>query len=136
MTYAYLGFFVCVLLSQAGAPAVEAQARIFGLTVIEWGVLLGALGTFVEAMRQRRGRLYEKSENVTNSQKVRALREVFAETMEAHPEIRKTGRAKVSHKATKMGVSLADLQALLESKDDSAEDEAKPAVDPEKEKEK
>ena len=119
------------LFGQAHPPHEEPAAKIFGLTVVEIGVLLGALGTFLEAMRQRHGRLLEAGKRLTGEEKAQAVREAFAETLEAHPEIREHGRRLVTHKATKMGVDLATLRALLESRDE--DDAALPDVDPEAE---
>lgn len=88
-------------------------AQIFGLTVVEWGILLGALTTFLEALRQRHAK-------IKNGKKLEAVREAMAETVANHPVMRQTVRRLIESKATKLNVSLDEIKALLESKDDSA----------------
>ena len=107
-----------LLLAQGVAEIVTSTvvagldpAQIFGLTVVEWGILLGALTTFLEALRQRQGKL-------KNGKKLQALQEAMSETLEKSPDLRRSARILVKSKATKMNVSLDVIHALLESKDD------------------
>jgi len=115
---------VLINLAQAVAEQAVEPARPFGLTIPEWAILLGALGTFLEALRQRSAKL-------KSGRKLEAVQEALSEAVEANPGSRKTVRRIFKHKATQMGVSLDRIAELLESKDDSA-----PAPDPEKEAEK
>lgn len=84
------------LLAQA---ATDPASRAFGLTIPEWVMLLGALATFLEAMRQRHGKLRE-------GKKVQAISESLEEVQDAHPEAIRLAKTLTRDKAAKLGVEV------------------------------
>ena len=95
-------------LAQSVAPVVSGavaqastEARPFGLTIIEWSILLPALAAFVKVVL-----------NVWRSEKkVQVLVEGLEEMGQLHPEAGKIGKRLVRDKATKMGVEVSSLWA-------------------------
>lgn len=90
-----------IQLAQAIAEAVD-PARAFGLTIPEWVILLGALAAFLEALRQRRGR-------IRNGEKVKVVVEAWEEIQEAHPEAVRLAKRIIRDKATKLGIETSKL---------------------------
>jgi hypothetical protein len=90
------------LLAQAVPVVAEASTKIFGLSVVEWSILLGALATFLEAMRQRHGK-------ARGGLKVQAIVEALEEVQEAHPEAVRLAKSIAKSKATKMGVEVSSF---------------------------
>jgi hypothetical protein len=88
------------LLAQAVETSVPVPATgntLFGLSVGEWLLLMGAVPAFIGAIYERLGRKRGES-------KLRAIIEAVEETKNTHPEVVKVVKRAVLYKATQMGV--------------------------------
>lgn len=83
------------LLAQVADLATEG--RLFGLSVVEWGVLLGFIGSFV-------GAVVKHLQASKGARKVEAMVSAFEEAQDLHPEAMRLAKRLVRDKATKLGV--------------------------------
>jgi len=97
------------LLAQAQQAS---QNLLFGLSVGEWAILLSALAAFVEALRQRHGRIKATGEEISARNLAGAAFLALEEAAEAHPEAVRLTRRLARDKATKYGVETVTIEML------------------------